>query len=177
MRGRLDTYRRLLTLFLDHHGQDPTRLAARSAAGDWAEVRSLAHALKGSAGNLGATAVQRAAETLQRAIDQGADPAAHPAQVETLTTALTALLAGLRTALTDDRPTPAVPVDPARLASVLERLEALLAAGDLDAHPLAHTEASLLRAGLGPAGDRLLNQIAAFDYEAARATLREAVGQ
>ena len=32
-----------------------------------------------------------------------------------------------------------------------------------------------LLAGLGAAGDRLLRQIAAFDYEAARATLREAL--
>ena len=45
----------------------------------------------------------------------------------------------------------------------------------MTANHLARTEESLLRAGLGAAGDRLLRQIAAFDYEVARATLREAL--
>ncbi|MFO1424078.1 MAG: CHASE domain-containing protein [Candidatus Competibacteraceae bacterium] len=70
---------------------------------------------------------------------------------------------------------PPVPVDPARLAEVRTRLDALLAAGDLDARQLAQAEEPLLRAGLGAAGDRLLGQIASFDYEAARATLREGI--
>jgi hypothetical protein len=43
------------------------------------------------------------------------------------------------------------------------------------AQGLARAEAPLLRAGLGAAGDRLLRQISAFDYEAACATLREAL--
>ncbi|MFO1421711.1 MAG: PAS domain S-box protein [Candidatus Competibacteraceae bacterium] len=175
VRGRLASYHRLLGLFLDHHGPDPARLAERAAAGDWAEVRRLAHALKGAAGNVGATAVQAAAAALHRAIDQDPDPGARPPLVESLTTALTALLASLRAALTPTPAPPPVPVDLARLAGVLERLEALLAAGDLDANPLAQAEAPLLRAGLGAAGDRLLRQIAEFDYEAARATLRAVV--
>ncbi|MFO1420862.1 MAG: ATP-binding protein, partial [Candidatus Competibacteraceae bacterium] len=172
VRGRLASYHRLLGLFLDHHGPDPARLAERAAAGDWAEVRRLAHALKGAAGNVGATAVQAAAAALHRAIDQDPDPGARPPLVESLTTALTALLASLRAALTPAPAPPPVPVDPVRLAGVLERLEALLAAGDLDANPLAQTEEPLLRAGLGAAGDRLLDQIAAFDYEAALTALR-----
>ncbi|MFO1424082.1 MAG: PAS domain S-box protein [Candidatus Competibacteraceae bacterium] len=172
VRGQWASYRRLLTLFLDHHAQDPTRLAERAAAGDWDTVRRLAHALKGSAGNLGATAVQTAAEALQRAIDQNRDPAARPLLAESLTTALTTLLEGLRAASIPAAAPPPVPVDPARLASVLEQLETLLAAGDLDANKLAQTEEPLLRAGLGATGDRLLRQIAEFDHEAALTALR-----
>ncbi|MDS4068887.1 MAG: PAS domain S-box protein [Candidatus Competibacter sp.] len=177
VRGRWASYHRLLTLFLDHHAQDPARLAARSAAGDWAEVRSLAHTLKGSAGNLGATGVQRAAEAVQTLIDQKAGPDAIPPAVAVLTAEMAALLAGLRAALPPGQPPPPVPVDPARLAEVRARLDALLAAGDIAAHALAQAEAPLLRAGLGAAGDTLLRQIGAFDYEAARATLQEGINQ
>ncbi|MDS4070455.1 MAG: Hpt domain-containing protein, partial [Candidatus Competibacter sp.] len=110
VRGRPDSYRRVLALFLDHHGPDPARLTERVAAGDWDAVRRLAHALKGSAGNVGATGVQGAAEALQRAIDRNLDPAARPPLVETLTADLTALLRGLRAAAAP----PAAAADPAR---------------------------------------------------------------
>ncbi|MFO1420863.1 MAG: PAS domain-containing protein [Candidatus Competibacteraceae bacterium] len=72
---------------------------------------------------------------------------------------------------------PPVPVDITRLAGVRARLDALLTTGDIAAQALAQAEAPLLRAGLGAAGDRLLRQIAAFDYEAARATLQAASDQ
>ncbi|MDS4069514.1 MAG: ATP-binding protein, partial [Candidatus Competibacter sp.] len=62
--------------------------------------------------------------------------------------------------------------DATRLAAVLERLESLLEAADIAAGDLARAEASLLRAGLGAAGDAVLRQIAAFDYEAALTALR-----
>ncbi|MFO1424079.1 MAG: response regulator [Candidatus Competibacteraceae bacterium] len=104
VRGQWASYRPLLALFLDHHGPDPARLAERTAAGDWTEVRRLAHALRSSAGTLGATGLQGAAEALQRAIDQNTDPAARPPLVEALAATLTALLASLRAALADDYP-------------------------------------------------------------------------
>ena len=64
-------------------------------------------------------------------------------------------------------------MDPSRLAEVLEQLTVLLEKGDMAAYALAQAEAPRLRAGLGPVGDRLLRQIAEFDYEAAQAILRE----
>ncbi|MEH6875063.1 MAG: hypothetical protein V7849_11785, partial [Candidatus Competibacter sp.] len=62
--------------------------------------------------------------------------------------------------------------DATRLAAVLERLESLLEAADIAASDLARAEESVLRAGLGEAGDAVLRQIAAFDYEAALTALR-----
>lgn len=174
VRGKLATYRRLLDIFLAHHGQDPARLVERSAVGDWEAVRQLAHALKGSAGNLGATAVQHAADTLHQTIDQGAESTALQPAVETLTTEMTALIAGLRMALSNDAASPPdVPADLSRLGQVLEQLDALLEQGDMAAYALAQTEAPLLRAGFGLVGERLLRQIAEFDYRAAQAILRE----
>ncbi|MFO1421664.1 MAG: response regulator, partial [Candidatus Competibacteraceae bacterium] len=58
----------------------------------------LAHTLKDSAGNLGVTGVQHAAEVLWQAIDRGAGPAALLPLAETLAAALTVLLERLRAA-------------------------------------------------------------------------------
>ncbi|MCM8613779.1 PAS domain S-box protein [Accumulibacter sp.] len=172
VRGRLPSYRRLLALFLAHHGPDPERLAEWVAAGDWEAVRRLAHGLIGAAGNIGAIGIQRPAEALQRAIAEGVDPAARAILAAALSAALTTLLDGLRAARVDEAaPVPAGVADPARLAEVRARLDALLTAGDIASHALAQAEAPLLRAGLGPAVDRLLSEIAEFRHEEARATL------
>ena len=175
VRGRWATYRRLMELFLERHTPDPATLADRAEARDGPELRRLAHTLKGSAGNLGATRVEAAADAVQRLIDHPPGPDVLPPAIALLIAELSTLLTGLRAALPPPEapaPAPASPVDPARLATLLVRLDTLLANGDADANDLAQTEAPLLRAGLGATGDRLLRQIGTFDYEAARATLR-----
>lgn len=175
VRGNLALYRRLLTLFVDGHGHGVERLRERLQADDLAEVQRLAHILKGSAGNLGATPVQAAADALQAAIRQGAGRDNIERCFQSLATALPPLLDGLRSALADEDAAPAA--NPTRLATVLARLEALLEQGDIAANDLARTEAPLLRAGLDAAGDTLLRQIANFDYEAALAILRVRPGR
>jgi CheY-like chemotaxis protein len=175
VRGKLATYRRLLALFVDCHGHEVERLRERLRAADLVEVHRLAHTLKGSAGNLGATRVQAAADALQAAIRQGAgrDDIDHCFQA--LAAELPPLLDGIRGVLADSNTAP-VAVDATRLAAVLTRLEALLEQGDIAANELARAEAPLLRAELGATGDTLLRQIADFDYEAALVSLRAARG-
>lgn len=93
---------------------------------------NLAHALKGSAGNLGATRVQAAAEALQAAIRQDAGQDEINRCVQTLNAELLPLLDGIRNALAVEplplvagHPAPAA-VDPIRLDAVLARLDSLL---------------------------------------------------
>ncbi|MFO1421279.1 MAG: hypothetical protein U1F59_10195 [Candidatus Competibacteraceae bacterium] len=81
------------------------------------------------------------------------------------------MLDGLRAVLVDDIPA-APTVDGTRLSTVVARLETLLEQANVGANELARDETPLLRAGLDPAGDTLLRQVAAFDYEAALTTLR-----
>ncbi|EXJ13519.1 response regulator [Imhoffiella purpurea] len=63
-RGSMRIYRRLLTIFAEHHGSDPDRLLQSLARGDAAEIGRIAHALKGSAGGVGAIRVQERAHDL-----------------------------------------------------------------------------------------------------------------
>jgi PAS domain S-box-containing protein len=62
MRGQEEKLMRLLGLFADSHAADASRLLQWLNAGDLPAVAALAHALKGAAGNVGAAALQAAAE-------------------------------------------------------------------------------------------------------------------
>jgi PAS domain S-box-containing protein len=61
---------RLLSLFTGTHAEDPTRLSELLAVGQRDGLRELAHALRGSAANIGATQVSEAAQQLQVALRQ-----------------------------------------------------------------------------------------------------------
>jgi two-component system sensor histidine kinase/response regulator len=170
--GKWALYRRLLALFADLHADDAECLRQQLQAQDWTAMQRVAHTLKGTAGNLGAVQIQAAAEALQTAIRQNAGRDQIQGYAQTLIAELPLLLDAIRSALAvDGDSAPTAAVDISGLAAVLTRLQTLLETGDIAANELARTEDSLLRTALGSTGDVLLRQIAAFDYEAALATL------
>ena len=65
--GNSDQYIRLLSQFLDQHGNDIGMLEQQLASGNLEAVRQTAHALKGVAALLGADAVAKRAQTLEKA--------------------------------------------------------------------------------------------------------------
>ena len=99
-RDRLDFYARLLSLFIEHHAGDPPQLRQAAAAGDLAQVREIAHTLKGAAGNLGASQAQALAESLMSALRQQAPDAAIGAL--TLADEVERLIGDLRRTLKDE---------------------------------------------------------------------------
>jgi len=175
MRGKAAKFARLLRMFADGHAEDTRQIVERLAAGDTEQVQRLAHALKGSAGNLGAMQVAAAADALEAAIrrDAGRDEIARLAS--DLTAELTPLIDGIRGLPAETVEDAPANVDPARVAAVLVQLEALLKIGDVAANDLARQEAGLLRAALGAAADDILRRIAVFDHEGALEALRAMV--
>ena len=171
VRGNAEKYVRLLNLFADSHDQDATTLAAALAAGDLEGLGRLAHTLKGSAGNLGATAVQEAATALHTAITERAGRNDIECHLAKLGAELTSLIGAIRQ-LPKELQSPAAVV-PEQLTAVLGRLEALLAIGDMESDDLVRSAAQLLQAGLGEATAATLRRhIAACDYESALSVLR-----
>ncbi|MFA6444762.1 MAG: PAS domain S-box protein, partial [Sterolibacterium sp.] len=174
MRGDRTKYARLLTIFKHSHEQDGARLTTSLASADRAAIQQLAHALKGSAGMIGATRVSEMAAAIQAACDRGDSLE----QIEPLCTALHAELTALVEAIREGEATALVPPlagDSGRLDEVLAQLDRLLDTGDLAAVDLARQEQALLRAGLGQGGevgDKLLRHVEDFDFEAALAALR-----
>lgn len=98
VRGKLASYRRLLQLFADAHGDDAQRLGELIGQGDLVTAEKIAHALKGAAGTVGATTIQALAGELDLALRRGDGEAAQTA-LSALAERLWNLLAALQAAL------------------------------------------------------------------------------
>ena len=71
LRGDEALYRKLLTDFARKHASAADQIKDAIAAEDMDRVRSLAHTLKGLAGNLSATELAAAAKDLEADVNQG----------------------------------------------------------------------------------------------------------
>jgi CheY-like chemotaxis protein len=76
MRGAWSLYLRTLRMFIQHHAQDPVRLADPALSADGGALRALAHSIGGAAATVGATEVARQAQALQSALLANGVPAA-----------------------------------------------------------------------------------------------------
>jgi PAS domain S-box-containing protein len=175
LNGNLAAYLRLLRRYATDHAEDMARLRERMTERDRDEARRLAHTLKGSSGNLGATDVQRLAAELEAAIKEGRDAAAIEPLASAVESEFQRLTAALCTALPEDAAAPyAGEVDWVVVRQIVTELEPLLAASDMLANQLIETHAALLKAALGPLGAKLEQQIDACLYPEALKTLKQA---
>jgi PAS domain S-box-containing protein len=173
LRGNVAKYTRLLILFADGNQQQADQISGMLAAGEFAAIEHVAHALKGSAGMLGATNVANAAVAVLSVLhsDAGANEIGPLCAV--LAKELSSLVNGIRQATAGRMDGGRTKVDATRFADVLARLENLLEHGDMAAGDLAKDEAGLLVAVLGEGTKALLSLIEAFNYENAAAELRK----
>lgn len=75
LRGRSDSYIRLLRNFAETRAADVETMRAQVAAADYAELSSLAHSIKGVAGFLGAVGIEALASDVSVAVRAGRDGA------------------------------------------------------------------------------------------------------
>jgi signal transduction histidine kinase/CheY-like chemotaxis protein len=104
VRGKLNSYTRILRLFVIEHGEEVTRLRSLLAAGDLSTAERVAHSLKSAAGNLGATALAQLAIRLDALLKQE-DAAAAAIVLDELADVLPRLIADLKLALDEAPPT------------------------------------------------------------------------
>ncbi len=176
--GDAGRYVELLGRFITAHAADARRLMCALSAGDVEAARHRAHALKGVAGTLGATALQAAAADLESAIREArpADALVPPIarELESLQRQIGAAVGRLATAAGS---VAGAAAEPARMyeptTAVLAELDHLLAVSDPDAveHFARHRE--LLRAVLGEAADSVEGDLVAYDLDRARTRVRE----
>ena len=105
-RGRMEFYARLISMFLDGHAGDPSRLRLLARAETDDALARLVHGLKGSAGAIGALDLSERASDLMLAIREGRPDLA--GKTISLAAELEALLDGLRQALASAEDAPQV---------------------------------------------------------------------
>jgi PAS domain S-box-containing protein len=158
---RLPSYLRLLRMFTGSHAADAAKLQMHVAQEQFAESVQLAHALKGVAGNLGATTIQHLALAVEAAAKLR-DPAAAADATAALAPALAQLVA--QVGQLEDT-TAATGAPQATPPQVLDTLARLLAADDLGARPYLAEHSATIASVLDADTARLLRErIDAFDY-------------
>jgi two-component system sensor histidine kinase/response regulator len=176
--GNVAAYTRLLRRFATDHASDIARLRSllreRVSAGYADEARRIAHTLKGAAGNLGASTVQRLAAELEAALKEGNDTPHIEQLAGAVEAELQALAAAILAALPEETTAAPPEVDWAIVRRMLDELEPLLAASSMQANDLFEENAALLKAALGPLGETLALRIEGFRYPEALETIREA---
>jgi signal transduction histidine kinase/CheY-like chemotaxis protein len=167
-------YHRMLQKFRDGQADFLAQFSAARRGDDASAPERLAHTLKGTAGNIGARAVQAAAAELEAACKAQA-----PAErIETLlacaSAALLPVIAGLRQIGSDESAAQHTAVDGEQLRTLAEKLRALLADDDSEAGDLLDEHADLFKAAFAGHYRRIDDAIKSFDYEAALEALAEA---
>ncbi|MBK9442964.1 MAG: Hpt domain-containing protein [Comamonadaceae bacterium] len=147
------TYLRVLSLFVDGHADDPTRLQAHVAQHELRDAQRLAHTLKGSAGNVGVVSIQRCAAAIEQALQNQSNDAFDQALAR-LSVELPAFMTGVRSALTSlpaarITTTALAPQNEAQRMQRVANLRALLQASDMDARRYFEQDQALLSDILG----------------------------
>jgi len=170
VQGSTGMYRRLLTRFVEAETDFAARFQAALEADDLPTANRRAHSLKGVAGNIGALALQAAAERLEQATSD-----ANPAAIETafgiVAEHLETVLSGLAQLTASAGPTSA----PDRTAtSLLDQLATLIDDRDADALDLAEKLAEHPDTGSRrDAAQRLLKHLRDYDFDGASQTLTD----
>jgi len=175
VRGSEEKFERVVDLFWRGHESDAEKIDAALQAGDLGAVEQLTHALKGSAGLIGAATVAELATALLNAIRAKAGRESIERAYANLHPPLRALIDGLKKTHREDPEVLSVP-DKARCKLVLSHLEHLLEDGDMEAVTFAREESALLKQALGESAKAILLTVQSFDYTQALAELRASKG-
>lgn len=171
VRGRMASYVRLLHMFVEAHRDDIGKLRAYRAQGQAEAAQRLVHSLKGAAAMLSAETVQAQAQHLEAALhDAAPDEEEIERRLAGLAAAQTALLTAIGGAVQEGGDV-AGAVDGIAVRHILSHLDRLLAEDNIAANAFCRENLLHLRAAFGAQADRLMHELDAFEYEAARITL------
>jgi len=174
--GNPKRYEMLLRKFAETSAMQEIRNAL--AAGDAETAAREAHSLKGSAANLGATAVANAAAELETAIKSGGNV---PPLLEATGASLTTVVQAIRAALPQEQVVESVDsaaADPASVLAPLRRLKTLLANDDGDAADfIVDAQPDLAKVLTGPEITALRDFVGNYDFIGALKCVTEIAGR
>ena len=173
VRGRVDSYLRLLAKFSETHGDDFDQIRSGLAAGRQDEARRLAHSLKGVSATLGAVLINKTSVALEAAIRDGLDEAHVEPLIKAAEQAYTSLTEQLAT-VTKPELIDEGAGNAAATSALLAQLRHELQQGEISAQYVVRQQEKTLRKVLGkdyPAFEELISD---FDFEGALAILNDA---
>ena len=183
MSGKMDLYQMMLQAFLEAGEKIPGEIRGALDAGDTDTARRSAHTLKGLAGTIGATKVQKAAEVLEHAIGEEGEATVEEA-FTSVSDSLESVMEGL-VGLFASVPSPTVPptgeteaVAPERLAEILSRLREYLVDCDVEAQTFMQEVSGELAASVGAYElEELTRKVAGFEFDSALGLLDGIMGE
>jgi CheY-like chemotaxis protein len=176
LRGNASKYLNLLARFVESHVNDMALLTAYLAEDDRSSGARLVHTLKGTGATLGADRLSAFSASLERKLNATAgdlqSDGAIRLDMEVIGHELLALAAVL-SPLTEPTPVDVSVSAMALDSAVLNELDQLLLQNDTAALALYDDHAAALRSTFGEPCETLGMQIKRFEFETARASLRE----
>jgi PAS domain S-box-containing protein len=170
LRGNVQQYRKLLTLFAGSYADADREIDAAMAAGDTKLAHRKAHTLKGIAANLGALQLETAARQLEQALLKEQSEEDCRVLVAAVRLPLQMLLQSIASVAIEASPVqaPAGPLDAQALGQQLQELSDLLHQGSVEANTLAEDIRKRLR-GHPPAVafEDVFALLERFDFELA----------
>ena len=166
VRGRMESYLRLLAKFSENHIDDFQRIRSHLASGQRDEARRLAHNIKGVSATLGADEIYRVAAALELAIKENQAMSV----VEPLIGQVAHAYTSLRHQLSQISQAPQASFkvgNDAATAALVERLRRELQQGDISVQELVRQQADSLRQVLGNNHREFEERVSAFDFEGA----------
>jgi two-component system sensor histidine kinase/response regulator len=174
VRGRMESYLRLLGNFAQNHDADFQKIRDCLQSGDHTEARRLAHSLKGASGALGAHAVQHAAALLEMAIKES-----HPAaEIAVLIEDASAFYERLQLDIAKLKPesskaTDETGLDASAVQAIISNMRLQLINSDFSAVQTLANHPDLFGKLLGDKQKQFANCLSSFDFEIALALLDE----
>jgi CheY-like chemotaxis protein len=173
--GKRALYLSMLQKFVAGQRDTIAQLRSTLASGEVGTTERIAHTTKGVAGNIGASEVQAAAESVERALREQRSDSEVSLRIDALAPPLSQLLAALSAALGSAGTAAAsAGFDAARFAGVRERLLALHAEDDAEAGELLLENAELLQAALPAQFHKIDQAVRSFDFQGAHELLSQA---
>ncbi|WP_412480743.1 PAS domain S-box protein [Azonexus sp. IMCC34839] len=176
VRGKVETYKRLLGKFAENHFDDFARIRTCLSNGEHEEARRLAHSLKGAAATLGAVVVQKSAAALEAAIREEQDADNISVLIERTSTDYGTLSRQLQSLLANAEVIAGPTATSIDYGAVLEKIEKELREGDISVQESVRQNAASLRQALGDRYTLFERFVSAFAFEEALALLSQKSG-
>ncbi len=164
VRGKVETYLRLLGKFAETHDGDFTAIRHQLAAENREEARRIAHSLKGVSATLGATHINQAAIELEIAIRDGASSDALQPLIDRTEEAYHALHSQLAI-LQETSPPAGSSIDSAATRALLQEIRRELEQGEMSVQERVRQQSATLKQFFGPRFAEFDDLVSSFEFE------------